>query len=185
MKSFSATLCRIAGVAVLLGAATAASAQLPKDSEVWKDRCNLMTASATAIQNGNPPAQLVAATKGISSRGFLVMAINRGQDGDHYVACTMYYMASMAEHSGNGGAKPDPLMATNYAVVAGSEERLARHLHLHMHQHVVRMKLKVEEMTGQPMTTSPEVTQAVLDAAGTAPITLDGGMPPANQQAAR
>jgi len=183
MKMLSRNLRRVASLVIVLGATAAISAQLPEDSQVWKDRCNLLAASSAAIQNGSTPASLLAATRGVTTRGFFVLAVNRAQAGDHYVACTMYYLAAIAERSGNGGAKPDPLAVTNDAIVGGSELKLAHHQHLRMKEHEVRIKLKVEEMTGQPLTLTPPETTAVLEAATTTPITLAPAVPPANQQA--
>jgi len=183
MKTLSLKLRRIASLAILFGAAAAISAQLPIDTQVWKDRCNLLAASSSAIQTGATPAPLLAATRGVPARGFFILAVNRAQAGDHYVACTMYYLAAISERQGNGGFKSDPLAVTNDAIVGGSELKLAHHQHLRMKEHEVRIKLKVEEITGKPLVLTPPETSAVLDAAGTTPITVPSAAPPSSQEA--
>ena len=171
MKSFSTSLRRIVACMIALGAFTALHAQLPVNNNVWKDRCNLLAASAGSIQSSTPPAALVAITRGVPARGFLVLGVDRAQAGQHYVACTMYYLAAIAERAGNG-VTPNPIAATNDAIVAGSEFKLARGHHLNMHEHVTRVKMKVEEITGQPLSLTPPETTAVLDASSTMPVSL-------------
>jgi hypothetical protein len=156
---------------VLVGGAAFCHAQLPTNSGVWKDRCNLLASNSGAIQNGQIPPALAAMTHGVAARGYFVLAVDRAQAKQHYVACTMYYLAAIAERQGNG-AKPDLLASTNDAVVGGSELKLARGHHLNMHEHVTRVRMKVEEMRGQPLALSPPQTTAVLDASTTMPISL-------------
>jgi len=182
MSILSAPLRRIVTLVIVVSAASAASAQLPANSDVWKDRCNLLASSSNAIQSGTTPAELVAATRGVTSRGFLVLAINRAQAGQHYVACTMYYLAAISERAGNGGVKPNLIAAGNDAIVAGSELKLARGQHLRMKEHTTRIAMRMHEMTGQPLTLTPPETSAVLDAATTTPVVLTP-VPPANQEA--
>jgi hypothetical protein len=171
LKILSASLYRMAAVALLLSAASAIHAQLPVNDQVWKDRCNLLAASSNSIQTGKLSEMFLTATRGVPSRGFLVLAVNRAQAGQHYVACTMYYLAAVAARAGNGG-KPDLVAATNDAIVAHSEWKLARHHHLNMQEHMKRVEMKVEEITGQPLSLTPVETSAVLDASSTMPITL-------------
>ena len=139
---------------------------------VWKDRCNLLASFSTQIQNGQISPSLAAMTRGVPARGYFVLAVDRAQAKQHYVACTMYYLAAIADREGNGGAKPDPLTSTKYAVIGGSELKLAHGRHLNMHEHMVRVKMKMDEATGQPLTLTPPQTTAVLDASTTMPITL-------------
>jgi len=163
---------RRAFAAILLFAAVATlHAQLPNDNEAWKSRCNLLTAQSTAIQNGATPALLIAATRGVPANDFFVLAVNRAQAGQHFTACTMYFLAAVAARSGNG-AKPDPISATNDAIVGGSEQKLANRHHLRMKEHLKRVELKVEEITGKPLTLTPDQTSAALQAAGTMPLSL-------------
>jgi hypothetical protein len=139
---------------------------------VWKDRCNLLANYSTQIQNGQISPALASMTRGVPARGYLVLAVDRAQAKQHYVACTMYYLAAIAERQGNGGVQADPLTSTKYAVIGGSELKLARGRHLNMHEHMVRVKMKMDEATGQPLTLTPPQTTAVLDASTTMPITL-------------
>ncbi len=172
MKTLSATL---RSVLVLLALGIAASpsmhAQLPVNDVAWKDRCELLAASANSIQSATPPAALVSLTHGVPAHGFFVLAVDRAQAGQHFVACTMYFLAALADRAGNGGMR-DPLMAANYATIGGSEDKLAHGHHLNMHEHVIRVKMKVEEMTGKPLSLTPPETSAVLDASTTMPVSL-------------
>jgi hypothetical protein len=168
---FSAPLRFVLALSLLLSVSAALHAQLPTDSNAWKSRCNLLQANSAKIVDGTAPATLVSATRGVPGYDYFVLAVNRAQAGQHYAACTMYYLAAIAEHAGNGG-KTDTVASSNYAVVGGSEWKLAQHHHLRMHEHVVRVKLKVEELTGKPLSLTPPQTSAVLDAASTTPIAL-------------
>jgi len=180
MSIFSVPSRRILSLTILLGVATAASAQLPVNSEVWKERCNLLASSSAAIQNGKMPAELAAATRGVTARGFIVLAVNRAQAGQHYVACTMYYLAAISERAGKGA---DLTAAGDDAIVAGSELKLAQGQHLRMKEHTTRIAMKMHEMTGKPLILTPPETSAVLEAATTAPVTLTAAVPPANLEA--
>jgi hypothetical protein len=161
---------RLLAAAVLLTAA-AAHAQLPTDSQPWKDRCNLMSSEAAAIRTGRVPTMFTSATRGVPSHSFLVLAVNRAQNGQHYLACTLYYMAAVADRAGNGSA-PNAEQAFDEAIIGGSELKLAHHRHLNMTEHEKRIKFKVEEMTGAPLSLTPDQTQAAVDAASTMPLTM-------------
>jgi hypothetical protein len=161
---------RLFAAAVLLAAA-AAHAQLPTDSQPWKDRCNLLASASAAIGSGHVPPMLNRVTRGVPSHGFLVLAVDRAQQGQHYVACTLYYLAAVADRAGNGGT-PIPAQAFDEAIIGGSELKLAHHRHLNMTEHEKRIKFKVEELTGKPLSLTPDQTQAVIDASSTMPITM-------------
>src|ERR1700679_35345 len=98
---------RLAILAAAFSVASTLHAQLPQNNEAWKTRCTLLASSASAIENGNPPAVLVASTRGLASHPFYVLAVDRAQADQHYVACTLYYMAAISAKLGNGG-KADP-----------------------------------------------------------------------------
>ena len=158
---------------LVFGFSTALHAQLPRNNEAWKTRCNLLAASATALQNGNPPAVLVASTRGVSSHPFYVLAVKRAQADQHYVACTLYYMAAISARAGNGG-KPDLAAASDYAVLAGAEAKDARGESLTMSERFKRLQIKTSGLTGKSLTSTPAETSAVIDASTTMPLTLTG-----------
>jgi len=169
---FADSICRAFAAILLFAIVASLHAQLPNDNEAWKSRCNLLTSQSAIIQSGNLPAPLISATHGVPADDFFVLAVNRAQAGQHSTACTMYFLAAIAERVGNG-ARPDPLTAANYAIIGGSEWKLARHQHLRMKEHVTRVKLKVEEITGkESLTLTPDQTMAALTAAGTMPLSL-------------
>ena len=157
--------------ALLLGASTALHAQLPQNNDVWKTRCNLLASSASAIQNGNPPSVLVAATRGVASHPYYVLAVDRSQADQHYVACTMFYMAAISAKLGNGG-KPDPSAADDYLVLAGAEVKDARGESLTMSERFKRLQIKASAITGKSLTSTPAETTAVIDASTTMPLSL-------------
>jgi len=157
--------------ALLLGASTALHAQLPQNNDVWKTRCNLLASSANAIQNGNPPSVLVAATRGVSSHPYYVLAVDRSQADQHYVACTMFYMAAISAKMGNGG-KADPSAADDYLVLAGAEVKDARGESLTMSERFKRLQIKASALSGKSLTSTPAETTAVIDASTTMPLTL-------------
>ena len=74
MINLSATLRRLSALAILIASASAIHAQLPMNNDAWKTRCDLLTASAGAIANGNPPAALLGITRGVSAHSFYVLA---------------------------------------------------------------------------------------------------------------
>ena len=157
--------------ALALGASTALHAQLPQNNEAWKTRCNLLAASAGAIENGHPPAILVAATRGVASYPYYVLAVDRSQADQHYVACTLFYMAAISARAGNGG-KTDLSAADDYAILAGAEVKDARGESLTMTERFKRLGIKASAITGKSLTSTPAETMAVIDASTTMPLTL-------------
>jgi hypothetical protein len=156
---------------LVFGLSTAMHAQLPQNNDTWKTRCNLLAASASAIQNGNAPSVLSAATRGVASRPYYVLAVNRAENDQHFVACTLYYMAAIAARQGNGG-KSDPDAAADYAILAGAEWKDATGQSLTMSERMKRLKLKASGITGGSLTSTPTETSAVIAAATTMPLTL-------------
>lgn len=106
-----------------------AFAQEPTDSDVWKSRCLSLGAHADAIDKGSAPPELLQSTHGIPGAKFAAVGYERGNAGQHYIACTLYYTAALAEHMGNGG-KVDPGRAHTDVVLAGAEAKRAAGLPL-------------------------------------------------------
>jgi len=156
----------IAAFVILLGVTAAAHAQLPVNNDMWKMRCNLLASQASAIQNGNAPALLISATRNVAAKPFVVIAVNRAENEQHFVACTMYYMAAIAAfraHDTSNGA--------DYAVLAGAEFKDATKQSLTFSEKMKRVKFKAANLTSS-LTSSPAETQSALDAAGTMPLSL-------------
>jgi len=171
MTRLSAPVRYFALLLLVLGFSTALRAQLPQNNEAWKTRCNLLAASASAIENGNPPAVLLRATRGVSSHPYYVLAVDRAQADQHYVACTLFYMAAISARAGNGG-KPDPSAAADYAILAGAELKDTRGESLTMTERFKRIEIKASALTGKSLTSTPAETSAVIDASTTMPLTL-------------
>jgi len=88
---------------LLAGLCLHAYAQEPLDSEAWKQRCTTLSASSAAIDRGAAPPELVQTPKGIAGAKFEAVAHERGTAGQHYIACTLYFTAAIAEYAGTGG----------------------------------------------------------------------------------
>ena len=109
---------------VLTLSVASARAQEPVDSDLWKARCVALNAAADAIDKGFPSAALLATTKGIPGAKFEAVAHERSVAGQHYIACTLYYTAAIAERQGNG-AKIDLSKAHTDVFLAGTELKRA------------------------------------------------------------
>jgi hypothetical protein len=109
---------------ILASACLRAYAQEPIDNDTWKQRCTTLAASADAIDKGSAPAALLLTTRGIAGSKFAAIAHERGNAGQHYIACTLYYTAAIAEYQGNDG-KVDPAKAHGDAAQGAIELKLA------------------------------------------------------------
>lgn len=101
-----------------------AYAQEPLDNDVWKQRCTTLSASAEAIDKGSAPPALLETTKGIAGAKFAAVAHERGNAGQHYIACALYYTAAIAEYQGTGG-KVEPSKAHTFTSLAAIELKRA------------------------------------------------------------
>jgi hypothetical protein len=123
-SAFAYTTLRSSVLLVLAVLCLHAYAQEPLDNETWKQRCTALNASATAIDSGAAPAALLQTTKGIAGAKFAAVAHERGSAGQHYIACTLYYTAAIAEYAGTGG-KVEPSKAHTFAGLAAIELKRA------------------------------------------------------------
>ena len=157
---------------ILFGMVAALHAQqLPVNNDTWKTRCSVLASAAPAIVNGSTPSALVSATRGVAGRPFYVLAVNRAEAEQHYVACTMYYLAAISARTGNGG-KVDADAANDYTVLAGSELKLAKGQSLSFSETFKRLQIKVSGLTGTTMTLTPNETSAAIEAATTMPLSV-------------
>ena len=178
MKAISALPRPLAVLLVLLPFAAALHAQLPVNNDAWKTRCNLLAASSKAIEDGTTPSLLVAATHGVTGKSFYVLALNRSQANQHYVACTLYYLAAIAERSGNAG-KGDPSTASDDATLASAEAKEARGDSASFYESWKRFTMKFTGLSGTTLTVTAAESAAVLSAATTMPLSLIPPPPPA------
>jgi hypothetical protein len=109
---------------LLSGMALRAFAQEPTDNDLWKSRCSALAASAKAIDDGSAPPALLETTKGVAGAKFAAVAQERGDAGQHYIACTLYYTAAIAEYQGSGG-KVEPSKAHTFVALAAIELKRA------------------------------------------------------------
>ena len=168
MINLSATLRRLSALAVLFAGASAIHAQqLPMNNDAWKTRCDLLTASAGAIANGNPPAALLGITRGVSAHSFYVLAVNRSQADQHYVGCTLYYLGAIAARSAN-----DTSTASDYLLLASADAKDAHGQSLTMSERFKRITMKASSLTDKSLTLTPDQTASVINASTTMPLTL-------------
>jgi hypothetical protein len=158
----------LSAAVVLLLSVPALRAQLPTDSMVWKARCDFLSKLDSQLQTGTVPPMLVAATRGVAGQSYTTFGWDRLRDGDPNVACTLFYMALIADRSGNGG-KPAAFITRNAGILAHDESSPVRS-QLTVAQRVKRSEIKLHQMR-VPALTSAQL-QAVLDAATTMPISL-------------
>ncbi len=143
-----------------------AHAQLPEDNLVWKGRCNRLAALDAQLQQGKVTPALVALTHGVAGVDFTTVAFNRSSAGDHYVACTMFYLASIAETAGNGGS-PRPHPARNRAILGQEEYRKAHHRKTTVTEELKRAEVEAGQISA-PTPTTGQVGK-VIEAADTMP----------------
>ena len=171
MKTSAAALRNLVLLFLLAVTAAAVHAQLPVNNDAWKSRCALLSASSKEIEDGNPPASLIAATRGVAGKSFYVIALNRAQANQHYVACTLYYLAAIAEHQGNGG-KADPSTSSDDATLASAEAKEARGESVSLYESWKRFLMKFSGLSGTTLTVTADESEAVLNAASTMPLSL-------------
>jgi hypothetical protein len=143
----------------LLCAVGAAQAQMPQDNPVWQGRCLRLSAHARAIESGAPSPDLVAATRGIPGERFTVIAFDRSQAQQHWVACTMFYLGAIAEAHGNSG-KVRLLGAENRVLLGDAERRMAMGQKVPMTESLRRAGVEAHDIV-LPTPTPAEVGSAI------------------------
>ncbi len=153
--------------AALSFSAAAAHAQMPEDNAAWTARCAMLNSLATQIDGGHVPASLAAGTHGVPSIEFATFGFDRSRASEHNVACTMFFMAAIAERNGNGAAA-NPKTAHNLLVVAQSEVALAHKVKVTTLQHMKRGEEEAKQVKAKSLTA--DQSSAVLAAADTLPL---------------
>ncbi len=149
----------------------AAQAQMPVDNLAWKGRCIRLNAMKGAIEAPVLDPALAQSAQGVTSEKFMTMGFDRARAKEHYVACTMFYMAAIAQRAGNGGVKPNPRSAHNLDVVALAEYQLAQQQKLTMVEHVKRAEVELKEVAAKPLTA--EDSAQIIHAASVLPVTSE------------
>jgi hypothetical protein len=153
-----------------------AHAQEPVDSDAWKSRCLALNTAAESIDKGSATPELLATTKGIAGAKFAAVAHERAGAGQHYIACTLYYTAAMAERMGNGG-KIDPAKSHSDVFFGGIELK-------HATGEALTFKEKMEATSGKVTGSvkssqlSPVEVAAVFAAFSDAPTDVAKPPPP-------
>jgi len=159
-------------LSLFVSIAARAHAQEPVDNDVWKSRCLQLSSHSDAIDKGSAPPELLQATHGVPGAKFAAVGSERSNAGQHYIACTMYYTAAMAEHMGNGG-KIDPGRAHSDIVLGGTEAKRAAGLPLSFKEKMDHYSGKMNPAGKGNLT--PNDLAAVYAAFG------EGGSPPPPQ----
>lgn len=144
---------------------TTAYAQYPKDNNVYKMRCDLLAGQDSAIQSGSIPAVLAGASKGIPAAQIVTFAVDREKDGDHQVACVLFYMAAIASRAANQADD-----AKTYSVFAHTEYVKSTGGSPSFGEKLTRGKVEAAEIR-KPALTSAQLT-AIVDALNVMPISL-------------
>jgi hypothetical protein len=163
---------QILALSSLLLLAARAHAQEPVDSDAWKARCLQLSAQSDAIDKGSAPQELLQTTAGVPGAKFAAVAQERANAGQHYIACTLYFTAALAEHLGNGG-KIEPGRAHTDIVLGGAEAKRAAGLPLSFKEKMDRTSGKLNPVGKNSLT--PTDLAAVYAAFG------PGGPPPPQQ----
>ena len=156
-------------LALLLASAPSMHAQMPNDNQTWKARCETLAAVQATIDAGAMTPKLVATTHGIPGSDFTMLALDRAHGEQHAVACTLFYMAAIAERNGNGGHGVDSLAAENRAILAHAE-----FLKLHNQPVPMSASLRLTGVEARHLlvpTPNEDQVRAVLTAATTMPLT--------------
>jgi hypothetical protein len=151
-------------------------AQEPLDSDAWKSRCLALSTAADAIDKGSATPELLSTTKGIAGAKFAAVAHERAGAGQHYIACTLYYTAAMAERMGNGG-KIDPARSHSDVFLGGIELKHATGEPLTFKE---KMEAASGKVTGSVKSSqlSPVEVSAVFAAFSNAPTDVANPAPP-------
>lgn len=162
------------------GSVTALHAQLPSDNAVWKTRCGVLTSAAPSIEKGATPAALVTATRGVAGAKFFRLAVDRSQEGQHQVACALFYLAAVADRAGNGGST-DTSAAGIASTLAAAEIKESQGQSLSFAERMAWARTKVSLVSGAGLTSVE--TQAVIVASTTMPLSLNPAPSPNTQMA--
>ncbi len=160
---------RFACTFALLTSSFALHAQLPRDNEAWKLRCNLLQANNAAIAAGHAPVPLVQGTRGLPGLQYMTFGFDRREAAQHNVACVFFYMGAIAEGAGNGG-KPDLAKARAHAEVALAEFQQVHGQKVPISERMKRFDAKLGQTRASDI--SAEQATAILNAASTMPVTL-------------
>ena len=97
------------------------------------------------------------------ARSFAAVGAERANAGQHYIACTMYFTAALAEHMGNGG-KIDPGRGHTDIVLGGAEAKRASGIPLSFREKMDRTSTKLNPVGKNSLT--PQDLAAVYAALG-------------------
>lgn len=151
-----------AATAALLLAATAARAhaQMPTDNDTWKARCSALTSEASDLNHLSPA--VLSLTRGVQASKFQTFAFDRQAAGQHQVACTLFFMAAIANAHADASAAQDSLLMANL------ELKGMRGQSASFSEGFARTRIKAVELTRPSLTLDDE--QKVVLAATTIPF---------------
>src|SRR5579875_2255224 len=136
--------------ALLLTAGVArAHAQMPSDNDTWKARCSTLAAQAADLNHLSPSVS--ALTRGVAGSKFQTFAFDRQAAGQHQVACTLFFLAAIANQTGSG-AKADTSAAQDSLLMANLELKGMKGQSASFSESFARTRIKAVEITRPALT---------------------------------
>lgn len=140
---------------------------MPTDNDAWKARCLLLQSVENPQGTARVPYWVAAATHGLPGPQFTEFGWDRDRAGQHYVACTFFYLGAIADHQ-RGKGHADRVHARESATMGLIETKLAIHQTPSLRENMTADHAKLAEIP-KPALTIPQ-EQAMLDAASTMPL---------------
>ena len=152
----------VAAALLISASSVAAHAQMPADNDSWKARCSTLAAQAADLNHLTP--SIAALTRGVAGSKFQTFGFDRQAAGQHQVACTMFYLAAIANQAGH-----DNSAAHDAQVLASLEIKTAHGQEASFTESLTRTKIKAIEITHPALTLADE--EKIVVAATTIPFT--------------
>ena len=152
----------VAAALLVSASSVAALAQMPSDNDTWKARCSVLAAQAADLSHITPSVE--ALTRGVAGSKFQTFGFDREAAGQHQVACTMFYLAAIANQAGH-----DASAAKDAQLLANLEIKTTHGQPPSFSEGITRTKVKAIEITHPALTLSDE--EKIVSAATTIPFT--------------
>lgn len=154
-------------LSLLSGVMHRAAAQMPTDNDTWKKRCEVLR-DADPNARGTVPDWLAKAPgTAVPGPRFTTFGWDRARAGQHYVACTFFYLGAIADHN-HSNKHADRVHAHESAVMGRLEDKAARHEPGTSREGLTAARAKAAEIP-KPALTVPE-EEGIVQAATTMPL---------------
>jgi hypothetical protein len=159
-------------VLLLAAGAARARAQMPTDNDTWKARCASLASQASDLNH--LPATATAMTRGVAGSKFQTFAFDRQAAGQHQVACTLFFLAAVANQTG-AGAKADGSAAQDSLLMANLEIKGMKGQSASFSEGFSRARIKAVEISRPSLTVADE--EKIVLAATTIPFNTASASP--------